>query len=75
MALWKITVKRSLTSQGLPLEEKMSIEMYSTTTSNPLNYSDMKRKIVKLFENKYCEDLSKSNNWVSDSNLKCERIS
>lgn len=75
MALWKITVKRSLTSYGLPLEEKMSIEMYAKYTSSLLCYPDTKSKIVRLFENKYCEDLSKSNNWVSDSNLKCERIS
>ncbi len=75
MALWKITVKRNPNISGLPLERKMFVEMYSPSSSNPLSSSSASRKIIKLFENKYCEDFSDRTNWVSESYLECERIS
>lgn len=75
MALWKITVKRSPNISGLPLERKMFVEMYSPSSSDPLSSTANTRKIIKLFENKYCEDFSDRTSWVSSSYLECERIS
>lgn len=71
MALWKITVKNTASSNGVRVEKGMSVEFASL--SNPLNSSANKPNINQLFVNKYGVDLLKANR-LSTCYLSCEKI-
>lgn len=53
MALWKITVKRTVNKVGLRLDEGMSIELSAPTPTSPLNQFKYIPQIREQFERKY----------------------
>lgn len=77
MALWRISVKRSESVNGVRLEKGMFVEMVTPVSmSNPLNSNpgENKPKINNLFVGKYGVDLMKAG-LISPSHLQSEKIS
>ncbi len=77
MALWRISVKRSESVNGVRLEKGMFVEMVTPVSmSNPLNSNpgENKPKINNLFVGKYGVDLLKAG-LISPSHLQSEKIS
>lgn len=76
MALWRISVKRSESVNGIRLEKGMFVDMVvPTTMSNPLtsNSHENKPKINNLFVSKYGVDLLKAG-LISVGHLQAEKI-
>lgn len=77
MALWRISVKRSESVNGVRLEKGMFVDMVTSSPfSNPLNYNpgENKPKINNLFVSKYGVDLLKPG-LISVTHLESEKIS
>jgi hypothetical protein len=77
MALWRISVKRSESVNGIRLEKGMFVDMVTPVSmSNPLNSNpgENKPKINNLFVSKYGVDLLKAG-LISPSHLQSEKIS
>lgn len=77
MALWRISVKRSESVNGIRLEKGMFVEMVTPVSmSDPLrsNPGENKPKINNLFVNKYGVDLLKPG-LISVTHLESEKIS
>ena len=77
MALWRISVKRSESVNGIRLEKGMFVDMVTPVSmSNPLNSNpgENKPKINNLFVSKYGVDLLKAG-LISTSHLQSEKIS
>ena len=77
MALWKISVKRSESVNGIRLEKGMFVEMVTPVSmSDPLrsNPGENKPKINNLFVSKYGVDLLKPS-LISVTHLESEKIS
>lgn len=77
MSLWRISVKRSESVNGVRLEKGMFVEMPTPVTmSDPLrsNVTENKPKINNLFVGKYGVDLLKAG-LISPSHLQSEKIS
>ena len=77
MALWRISVKRSESVNGIRLEKGMIVDMVTPVSmSNPLNSNpgENKPKINNLFVSKYGVDLLKPG-LISVSHLQAEKIS
>lgn len=77
MALWRISVKRSESVNGIRLEKGMFVDMVTPVTmSNPLNSNpgENKPKINSLFVSKYGVDLLKPS-LISVNHLQAEKIS
>lgn len=73
MALWKISIKRSGTINGVRLEKGLSIELVTTSGTNPVGNSAYREQIARLFMNNYGIDLEKGH-LVSASYLEGERV-
>lgn len=77
MALWRISVKRSESVNGIRLEKGMFVDMVTPITmSNPLNCNpnENKPKINNLFVSKYGIDMLKRD-LISVGHLQAEKIS
>ena len=77
MALWRISVKRSESVNGVRLEKGMFVEMVTPVSmSDPLrsNPGENKPKINNLFVSKYGVDLLKPG-LISVNHLESEKIS
>ena len=77
MALWRISVKRSESVNGICLEKGMFVDMVTPVSmSNPLNSNpgENKPKINNLFISKYGVDLLKPG-LISVTHLESEKIS
>ena len=71
MALFKITVKKTKTTNGIRLEEGMSVEVVSTY-SNPIS-TNGGHQVIEAFERKYGIDIKKAGG-LSSSTLDIEKI-
>lgn len=65
MALWKFTTKMTRTCNGVHIEKGMTVEVVTTTTSNPLNNPQGRDQIAAAFMNKYGVDMKKGQNLTS----------
>lgn len=77
MALWRISVKRSESVNGVRLEKGMFVDMVTPVSmSNPLNSNpgENKPKINNLFMSKYGIDMLKKD-LISVGHLEAEKIS
>jgi hypothetical protein len=77
MALWRISVKRSESVNGVRLEKGMFVDMVTSSPfSNPLNYNpgENKPKINNLFMSKYGIDMLKKD-LITVGHLEAEKIS
>lgn len=74
MALWKITVKRQVNKVGLRLEEGMTVEVVTSSSSNPLsnNLSKNIPLINDLFKSKYGIE---PGHYVNTGYMTAEKIS
>lgn len=72
MALWKISVKNSGSTNGVRLEKGMSVE-FVTKTSSPPSFVQNKEQIAMLFMSKYGVDLLKAK-LVNQSILAFEKV-
>lgn len=72
MALWKITVKNKVRKVGMHLDEGMSVEIVTSSTTNPLHQSNLFPQIRQLFENKYGINPEQ---YVNTGYMESERIS
>ena len=71
MALFKITVKKTKTTNGIRLEEGMSVEVVSTY-SNPIS-TNGGHQVIEAFERKYGIDIKKAGG-LSSSTLDVEKM-
>jgi len=71
MALFKLTVKRTRTTNGIRLEEGMSVEVVSTY-SNPIS-TNGGHQVIEAFERKYGIDIKKAGG-LSSSVLDVEKM-
>ena len=71
MALFKITVKRTKLTNGIRLEEGMSVEVVSTY-SNPIS-TNGGHQVIEAFERKYGIDIKKAGG-LSSSTLDIEKM-
>lgn len=60
MALFKATINRTATQNGIRLEKGMSVEIASKYTSNPISINGG-HEVVEAFKRKYGIDLKKAN--------------
>ena len=77
MALWRISVKRSESVNGIRLEKGMFVEMVTPVSmSDPLrsNPGENQSKINNLFVSKYGVDLLKPG-LITVSHLQAEKLS
>jgi hypothetical protein len=71
MALFKITVKRTKLTNGIRLEEGMSVEVVSTY-SNPIS-TNGGHQVIEAFDRKYGIDIKKAGG-LSTSTLDIEKM-
>jgi hypothetical protein len=72
MALFKATVKRTATVNGIHVEKGMSVEIASKYTSNPIGVNGG-HEVVDAFMRKYGIDIRKAN-MVSSSCIDVVKI-
>lgn len=61
MALFKISIKRTFTTNGIHLEKGMSVELpTSNSISNPFGSIQCKEQIAEAFKRKYGIDVVKA---------------
>ncbi len=73
MALYKITVKSSSTTNGIKLEKGMSVQVTTRTTYNPISTNGGK-EVVDAFMRIYGVDIKRAGK-LSSSYLELEKIS
>ena len=71
MALFKITVKRTKTTNGIKLEEGMNVEIVSTY-GNPIS-TNGGHQVIEAFERKYGIDIKRAG-ALSSSMLDVKKI-
>jgi len=71
MALFKATVKTSISTNGIRLEKGMSVD-FPSNYSSPL-YTNGGKEVIEAFMRKYGIDIKKAC-AVSDSVLKIEKV-
>lgn len=59
MTLWRVAIKKSGNVNGLKLEAGMSVEISTTSTSDPIKYGDGMEAIADAFSSKYGFDRRK----------------
>lgn len=62
MPIWKFTTKMKRNCNGVFIEKGMSVEIVTSTTSNPINSPQGREKIAAAFMSKYGIDMKKANN-------------
>ena len=72
MSLFKATIKRSFTTNGIRLEKGMSVDVVSKFSTNPLN-TNGGHEVTDAFFRKYGIDIRKAN-AVSSSYIDMVRI-
>jgi len=72
MSLFKATIKRSATANGIRLEKGMSVEVVSKFTTNPLN-TNGGHEVSDAFLRKFGIDIRKAN-AVSSSYIDMVKI-
>lgn len=65
MPIWKLTTKMKRTCNGVFIEKGMSVEVVTSTTSNPLNSPQGRDQIAAAFMSKYGVDMKKGQNLTS----------
>lgn len=60
MALWKITTKRSATINSIRIEKGMTVEIVTSSNSNPLSTLQGREQIASAFMTKYGIDMKKA---------------
>lgn len=65
MPIWKLTTKMKRTCNGVFIEKGMSVDVVTSTTSNPLNSPQGRDQIAAAFMSKYGVDMKKGQNLTS----------
>ena len=68
MPIWKFTTKMKRNCNGVFIEKGMTVEVVTSTTSNPLNNPQGRDQIAAAFMSKYGgghEESPKSIKWLS----------
>ncbi len=74
MALWKVTIKKGGSINGLRLEAGMSVEVSVKTSSDPLKFGDRMDAITLAFSSKYGFDSRKFRSMNMPSQLESRKI-
>ena len=72
MATWIITVKDTITYNGVHLEKGMFVEYITPTLDHPLFKTTHPDAVNQLFKNKYGVDLKKIG-FINESRLSVEK--
>lgn len=72
MALWKITVRSTVSSSALKVTKGMNVEISTSANNPPLSSLEGKKAIVNAFKRKYDVDLQ--SHIHSGTNLIVEKI-
>lgn len=65
MPIWKFTTKMKRNCNGVFIEKGMTVEVVTSTTSNPLNNPQGRDQIAAAFMTKYGVDMKKAQNLTS----------
>ena len=65
MPIWKFTTKMKRNCNGVFIEKGMTVEVVTSTTSNPLNNPQGRDQIAATFMSKYGVDMKKAQNLSS----------
>ena len=65
MPIWKFTTKMKRNCNGVFIEKGMTVEVVTTTTSNPLNNPQGRDQIAAAFMTKYGVDMKKAQSLSS----------
>lgn len=65
MPIWKFTTKMKRNCNGVFIEKGMTVEVVTSTTSNPLNNPQGRDQIAAAFMSKYGVDMKKGQNLTS----------
>lgn len=65
MPIWKFTTKTKRNCNGVFIEKGMTVEVVTSTTSNPLNNPQGRDQIAAAFMSKYGVDMKKGHNLTS----------
>ena len=65
MPIWKFTTKMKRNCNGVFIEKGMTVEVVTTTTSNPLNNPQGRDQIAAAFMTKYGVDIKKAQSLSS----------
>lgn len=65
MPIWKFTTKMKRNCNGVFIEKGMTVEIVTSTTSNPLNNPQGRDQIAAAFMTKYGVDMKKAQNLTS----------
>lgn len=71
-ATWKITIKDTITYNGVHLERGMSVDYITPTLDHPLYKTSHHEAVNQLFKNKYGVDLKKIG-FINASRLDFEK--
>lgn len=72
MATWKITVKDTITYNGVHLEKGMFVEYITPTLDHPIFKTTHHDSVNKLFMRKYGVDLKRIH-FINESRLSAEK--
>ena len=65
MPIWRFTTKMKRTCNGVFIEKGMTVDVVTSTTSNPLNSPQGRDQIAAAFMSKYGVDMKKGQNLTS----------